>query len=246
MKRLFLSALALVLSACTLDDGNPWGEASFELKTRFDRANRCEERLRTSKDFEVQLDEVQLEISTISIGLGQGEVTGFDPANPPKGYSLCHNGHCHAADGRLVDYEDIAAEISGGQVGAELVGAIDQDVSALREEAIPVDCGTCEFERGSLRNATVRVESVRLIGTVTDLRAEPRLADDSPFEISSPPFELSIPLEDLEIGKGSFQYKFSGDLSVSAPILDQIDFAQSTSSIAPEENVELSLSVEAL
>lgn len=38
----------------------------------------------------------------------------FDPANPPPGYSLCHNGHCHAASGALVDYEVIAAELAGG------------------------------------------------------------------------------------------------------------------------------------
>ncbi len=246
MKRLFFSALVLGLGACTLDDGNPWGEASFELKTQFDRANRGEERLRTSKDFEVQLDDVQLEISTISIGLGQGEVTGFDPANPPEGYSLCHNGHCHAADGRLVDYEDIAAEISGGQVGSELVGAVDRSISALDAEPIPVDCGPCELERASFRTATIRVESLVLSGNVTDLRAEKRIEDNTSFEVLSAPFEVSVPLEDLQIGEDNLRYKITGELSVSAPILDQFDFTQPIASVVVGENVRLNLGVEAL
>lgn len=246
MKRLILFVLVLGLNACTIDDGNPWGEASFELKAQFDRANRGEDRLRTSKDFEVQLDSVELEISTVSIGLGQGEVTGFDPANPPEGYSLCHNGHCHAADGRLVDYEDIAAEISGGQVGAELIGAVDRSISALDAEPIPVDCGPCELERASFRTATIRVESLAMTGIVTDLRAEKRIEDNTRFEVRSEPFELSVPLEDLQIGENNLRYKIAGNLSVSAPILDQFDFTQTISSVVVGENLELSLDVEAL
>lgn len=42
----------------------------------------------------------------------QGGVS-FDPADPPEGYSLCHNGHCHKDDGTLPTYEQIEAELAG-------------------------------------------------------------------------------------------------------------------------------------
>ncbi len=59
--------------------------------------------------FELTLGEVEL----LALSGGGGGGT-FDPADPPEGYSLCHGGHCHAADGSLVDYADVEAAMAGG------------------------------------------------------------------------------------------------------------------------------------
>ncbi|MEO1268057.1 MAG: FKBP-type peptidyl-prolyl cis-trans isomerase [Myxococcota bacterium] len=35
----------------------------------------------------------------------------FDPANPPKGYSRCHRGHCHHESGKVASYATIMKEM---------------------------------------------------------------------------------------------------------------------------------------
>lgn len=58
-------------------------------------------------------------------GQGQASATTsapaapFDPAKPPPGFSLCHNGHCHATSGALVPYAEVAAVAAGGSAAPQ-------------------------------------------------------------------------------------------------------------------------------
>jgi len=179
------AALALaLLGGCAFEDGDPWGVADLSLDVMFaPSADRLSSDgwLRTSADYEVRVDTMRLEIDglTIRIGDDSGQAIGFDPANPPAGYSLCHNGHCHAADGRLVPYEEIAAEVGGAPSGFELRRpGSEVTVSA---QPTPVTLGPCSvadcwLERGSLQTVAAEVHELALVVEVRDTRAPPRLA----------------------------------------------------------------------
>lgn len=104
--------ITMSLAGCSFSDGQPWGELDG-------RAGALS--LETSK---VSTEEVTLERATLNANIFLETVTtssgggggAFDPSNPPPGYTLCHNGHCHSEDGELVSYEDVKANLnaSGG------------------------------------------------------------------------------------------------------------------------------------
>ena len=56
---------------------------------------------RLSSDYQVRLTTATMRLERIELTASSGGGGGgtFDPANPPPGYSLCHNGHCHRDDG---------------------------------------------------------------------------------------------------------------------------------------------------
>lgn len=233
MKTRSLALLFLVgtgISGCTFEDGKPWGEVVFELQSDFDRDDRGDDRLRTSKDYDVVLTTLELDLTTIDLNIaGEEGVLSFDPANPPEGYSLCHNGHCHAADGSLVAYETISAELAVGGTGETLVGAVDATIDFLNPSEIPVDCGSCEVGRGTLAAFTMRASRIRIEGTAFDRRLAPRIPEDGlPFTIDMPlTAEASQTLTgEREIGRDTpVGILVPGYFTIHARLLDQIDFA---------------------
>ncbi|MBM4373379.1 MAG: hypothetical protein FJ098_17105, partial [Deltaproteobacteria bacterium] len=120
MARWRSSVLVLVLAAgCAFTDGEPWGEVRPALRVVFDPSPERltpEGWLRTTLGYGVELHALDVSVDglTLSMAAGGEGAAVFDPADPPEGYSLCHNGHCHAASGALVSYEAIAAELGGG------------------------------------------------------------------------------------------------------------------------------------
>lgn len=165
------------LGACALDDGDPWGRAEFWFSATFDEDGRADAdgALRTATNYRVEVEGITMRFDTVTLDLrSEGtEVAGFDPANPPPGYSLCHNGHCHAADGSLVDYEDIALELgaAAGGTAAQVVVAIDGEAEL---EDGPVgfptdDCsGACLLEPGELASVALTASEVTFELTVYD------------------------------------------------------------------------------
>lgn len=183
--RVFASALACAAlalsgtlsSGCTLDDGQPWGRLGLSASAVFDPAARLDDegRIRTIDDYRVNVELLQVDPGTIDVEyLPPGEALSFEPAAPPEGYSLCHNGHCHADDGRLVDYEDIAAELNGGASGGGAVtyvcedGFVLIDVDGAPLTLIPPESEN--LERGTLTGVRLTLEGVVLHVTVFDSR----------------------------------------------------------------------------
>lgn len=114
------AALFALLSACTLDAGH--GFATVEeaaLNARFEPGVARDlgmHTVLTNLGYRVRIDAFEADVTQLQLLELRGGSSGvrFDPANPPTGYTLCHGGHCHATDGRLVDYADIEAELAGG------------------------------------------------------------------------------------------------------------------------------------
>lgn len=220
-------------SGCALDDGDPWGRANFDLQASFDPSPRLEEgRLQTARNFAVELDDVALTFGAIDLALrAENTNVNFDPADPPEGYSLCHNGHCHAASGELVDYEDIAAELAGGETSAGgVVQAIDAEVGLLANQVqVPLsDCSNdCRLEQGLLNTVTLQVRSLRIEGRAFDTTNQQRLPDDG-VAFSA---EIPLDLEFTEVVEGAVadgepvDVNLSVGLKLTEKFLDSVDFS---------------------
>lgn len=225
----------LALAGCAFDEGDPWGRATFNVQVEMpvpgDRLD-ADGRIRTSTDYLLTIDTLELQVDALTLQQQGAAATAFDPANPPTGYSLCHNGHCHADDGRLVDYEDIAIEAADGQ--AALVGGIDQAVTVEpggTAVSLQVDCAACTLSRGTLSALELRVSRVRLIGEVRDARQgdASRLAQPTPFDLlvdanTLDALTVSAPLEQ-RIGRGQpVDLSIETTLILPTQALDAVDW----------------------
>lgn len=233
--------LVVGIQGCTLQEGQPWGQADLSLFAGFapeqDRLD-SEGGLLTSSDYVIDIDDLRVGLSELRLVLASesGGTTTFDPANPPAGYSLCHGGHCHSDDGRLVDYEDIAAELAGGggAGGFTLVRAIDAAVPLTTE--LPsadgaVSLGACAPDAscglpiGSLLRVEVSIQSIALQGTVRDRRVPPRFTNvDVAFDVG-----VDVTLQTAvagEVGPGDpMGVRVITDLAITEKLLDGVDFA---------------------
>ncbi len=175
-------AAALALApACVWSDGHPFGELSASLETRWTlAADRGGARQRLASDFVVEVTGATATLGALTLIDVGAAALAFDPADPPPGYTLCHNGHCHAADGRLVSYEEISAELSGGAgpqpIVALAVGA--RDLLPGARGALGCDGGPCDLPRAQVRRLELAVERLELAGVVADTRVPPRLTGD--------------------------------------------------------------------
>ncbi len=183
----------LLLSGCALEPGEsfavlePTVRADYTPVASRDAGNGFQ---RLASDFQVRLDGAALGVTHIDLvgGATGGGPTTFNPANPPPGYTNCHNGHCHRNDGALVDYEDIQAELDGGGGAAESTVAslhVDADLDLLVEETLTPECEpSCELPRTNVSRYQWDVASVRMEGAVRDGRATPRFTGERPFRVT--------------------------------------------------------------
>lgn len=241
-KLLILCALALCASACTLveGDGSPWGEVDFGAPSFTldisDRVNAESGRLRVGNGYELELVSLQLDVGTIRLDLApQGaSVASFDPADPPAGYSLCHNGHCHADDGRLVDYEDIAIELATASGVAGSVGQVIGQAVTLEDDATtsitldPDMCpDNCALPLGQMTRVVLSVERIRLDARVFDARDERRQPEEgAQVELvldSSTDFSALVQ-GSIEKDRDAASYNLSPTLEFSGALFDDIDW----------------------
>ncbi len=147
-------------SSCAFDDGNPWGWVNTDLTIES-----------VPPSAEVSLDSQSAIVESIRLlvpGESAGGVPDFDPSDPPPGYSLCHNGHCHADDGSLVDYEDIIAGTGGAASGPTAIVTrqiqSDFDLTTRIEERLKI------VEQTQITEVEVLIERLNLSGTLNDGR----------------------------------------------------------------------------
>ncbi|NMO18996.1 hypothetical protein HPC49_46710 [Pyxidicoccus fallax] len=186
----------LLLSGCALDSGEgfavlePTVGASYSPLPSRDAGGGFQ---RLASDFQVRLDAAAVGVDHVALltsgssGGGGGGGGTFDPANPPPGYSLCHNGHCHRDDGALVDYEDIQAEMNGGGGSAPTTVAalhVDDELDLLAAESRSPECEPdCELPRGTVSRGRWDVTALRLQGVVRDSRVPSRFPGELPFRL---------------------------------------------------------------
>lgn len=179
-----LGALLLATSGCAFGEGDVWGEARVSLGARLEAGERldAEGRWTTAESFALRLDTVAVSVVRLELDRASAGVPeGFDPASPPPGFSLCHNGHCHADDGRLVDYAEVAASARGGVAtpsAALTIEARDGRVAlgpTVTEVPLEPCPAGCVLDHGTLAEAAVALDMLVLRGRAFDLTSSARL-----------------------------------------------------------------------
>ncbi|MCB9646591.1 MAG: hypothetical protein H6730_08355 [Deltaproteobacteria bacterium] len=237
----WLALLLFVAPGCALEDGQPWGRAVMSLEAAFaPAADRLDPqgRLITSASYAVALDAptVTLEAFTLAMA-GEAGASGavFDPANPPEGYSLCHNGHCHADDGALVAYEDIQAELdqaSGGGGGFSLTVGVDETPTALTAtpatltlEACP---GDCALPRGEVQTVSVGVHQLHLSGRMYDATSQGRLPSEGRAFTAALEIEQAVDVAfSRAVDRGEpVEVQVAARFTLPASLLDRIELGE--------------------
>jgi hypothetical protein len=252
-----LSASLLVVAStgCTLFAGEPWGEAELKADVRFSpEASRLTDdgALKTAKDYALVLETLTLGVREIDLVMSEGgtAAAAFDPANPPPGYSLCHGGHCHADDGRLVDYDDIAIEVAGAGGAGEFTalrpareGVIDLLAGTPVEPSFDDCLDDCLLPRGSFVSSGMTLESLVVDATVFDLRP----ASGARLPASGVAVSVRVPLDarvDARVegaidDTSSPRVEIVLHLEVTEALFDGVDFAAVLGSDPPDTRVAL-------
>jgi hypothetical protein len=217
-------ALALGSAGC-LGEGRPWGEVELAVGVGFEPpASRLDEagRLKTANDFRVELEGLDVEIGAVEL-LAEVAGVAFDPSSPPPGYSLCHNGHCHADDGRLVPYDEIAAELAGG-AGSEVVVGVEGGVFALEGVGRVTGMTACGEAAPCVVSSPVTVGLVRV--GVPVLRVRGRVFEGRTsvqrVPVEGVPFEVSIATETTVATTGGWRFGPAERLGLSGVALVEV------------------------
>lgn len=176
---LIVGVLAAVPS-CVSEPGLPWGTLAARVALRFDPpASRLTEAgaLKTANDERVQNLEISARVAEVLVRTTptDADTSVFDPANPPEGYSLCHNGHCHAADGSLPTYEEIAAQLGTSQSTGPTVRWLAVDGTSIPASAAGADlplagCGElCDVGLGRATLLEVHLTDLHVSGAASGI-----------------------------------------------------------------------------
>jgi hypothetical protein len=202
-----------------------------------------------SSDYQVRVTAAQLRLARIELlgRAGEGGLIRFDPANPPPGYTICHNGHCDREDGVLVPYEEVAAELGGGGLAPSIVATLPVgEVDLLAPETQALECEPdCELPRTAISNGRWTLAALRLEGTVRDGRATPRFPGERPFRLALP--ASGTPSEPVAVITGALDVPSDRRheprvmlellLDVTPVIFDPVDWAGTTP--GPDGSVDL-------
>jgi hypothetical protein len=189
---LFLSLL--LSTGCALDVGEgfaviqPSLRAAYTSPTERDVGGGYQ---RLPAEFEVRVTTAKMHLERIALlgSAGDRAPATFDPANPPPGYTVCHNGHCDREDGSEATYEEVEAELAGGGGAASTVATLPVgEVDLLAPETLALECQPdCELPSTTVISGKWTVTALQLEGTVRDSLTPPRFAGERPFRLELSP-----------------------------------------------------------
>lgn len=191
-------AIVALSPSCAWQPGQPWGELRVRLASQWqvpsDR-QLADGRFRTASEYLWKLEEAEVTWHALdAIVAPEGAALAFDPAKPPAGYSTCHGGHCHADDGRLVDYADIQAELLGGAGGSTTVTlAVDATQALVLAGSPPLALAATDLPLGELRTLRLRASGLQVRARVWDGQpGSPRLpATGVEVVLQLPPLQVA-------------------------------------------------------
>ena len=220
-RSLALVAIAAVGAGCAFGPGEPYARLEASLTAGFgppaDR-DAGDGFLALHSGYEVRFETVAVHVDALEVVASSGEPSAFDPAVPPPGYSLCHNGHCHADDGRLVPYDEVAAELGAGP---ELLGTVlalpGGIVDGLDEAAWPFPCRTgCSLPRAHVGLVRLTLGRLTAAGHVRDGSVPARFDGELPMQLDIP-LAGELPAVEVEPLAGRLEAAVSVDVSEREP-----------------------------
>ncbi len=227
-----MTALSLLLVAgCTLEPGTGFStltDLSLSLALEPGEARDLgDQTVLTDQGYRVRVDSLVLDVDRVALVELVGGTSAFDPANPPEGYSLCHGGHCHHDDGRLVDYAEIEAELAGD--AASFVDVVSLDVGREGELwdadtwAIDVPPELADLPATTLRRIALHPSWMALEGTATSGALGDETIDVSASVLSLGPFEG--PYDQSVDRDGPPSFALDVVLVVDGTLFDGLDLA---------------------
>ena len=188
-------AAAMLVAGCAAQPGTGFatlagGEVAAPAilgPARLDEAGRW----KTNNGYVLALAGGKLGVALREVALkAPGEATGggaavtFDPANPPPGYTFCHNTDCHTADGQVKTFDEIRAELAGGGgaapartvvVARPAVALLDWPLTGAAGWRLAGCEPHCFLPQGALSEAVLGLERLTASGTVAPAAGgEPR------------------------------------------------------------------------
>ena len=239
-QRNIIFIFCLFIASCSFDDGEPWATASFDLTSSYSNSSDVYD---TASSYEIKIEKLSLKLSEMSLIAGGDAEISFDPANPPEGYSNCHNDHCHADDGTLPTYAEIELAISGasGGGGALISQTVESEV-VLTGSSQSVKLGECSsscvLEKAKIKTLELGVQSIEFDILVKDKSALNRLDGEEmklSYKLSFDSLKMTKDMN-LEIGRMSASaYRFNADLVLDLGFFDVIDYKMLKSGVNKDQ-----------
>jgi len=221
-------------SAAACADGPGHGFATLEAATlhasfEAGAARDLDGAVLTNRGYIVRLDSLQLQVDRLTLEAleGGGGGTVLDPARPPPGYTLCHGGHCHAVDGRLVPYVEIEAELAGA--GASFAAVVTLPLAAsvslvpASEHALRRFEPSEELPESTLRRLSLQASGIGILGSVGGAGIED---PGAPLSVDlATPISLSTGLALIVGREGPEVIQLDVRLSARGTLFDDLEFA---------------------
>jgi hypothetical protein len=220
----------VLATSCALEPGQGFAtleRATVELAFEPGKARDLgEDGFLTDRSYRVRLEHASVHVDSLSLEEITGGTGGtFDPANPPPGFSLCHGGHCHADDGRLVSYAEVEAELSGGASAFRAVATTSLEARADLLTPTPLQAlvfePSRELPRSDLRRLVLALGALELEGTIDHADLPLPLALDVRLPLGSLGADL-----DVSIGRdGPERLEVRAAASFDGTLLDGLELA---------------------
>ncbi len=156
----------------------------------------------------VVLDRADLVVDRVVVEelASSGGGGSFDPAAPPEGFSLCHNGHCHYEDGSLWSYEEIEPWLAGDSASfTELFTLEHPDVDS---PTWPTILQVVDLQQGPEATVLIDLDTELQTGELSRVRLEGMLVISGELETAEG--EILQVVGNLPLGEG-----LTGNLGVS-------------------------------
>ena len=231
------SILLLVVMGCALPAGHPWTVADIEAEVIWETQGRRGDDglLKTAKNYRLDFQSIRLSAVHVQVEASiDGADTSFDPSDPPEGYSLCHNGHCHNDAGELIDYEDIILELGSGDASSQVVTRkarepiiVDSAQAQSAHSMVLGPCddplGLCEVGPSDLRAMSLQLDSVAV---------KFRIVHDTHFPAPGIVLDVDVPMDSklssitaISLGTdGPQTVRLLARLAITPQIWDRLEF----------------------
>lgn len=243
---------ALLLAGCAAAPGTGFatlagGEVAASVafgKGRLDGAGRW----LTSNSHLLALDggKLALELGDVALqapgqaAAGGGAAITIDPANPPPGYTFCHNTDCHSVDGKVKTFDEIKAELAGGGAAtpARTVAALLPAVARLE---VPLGGSAswrlagctphCFLPQGPLSKAVVGLTRLVASGTVVPAAGGTPRAWTLDLALAGSAFPAEVA---AEVGvAGPRELRLAGALALPDVLFDGLEWERLLAAAGP-------------
>jgi hypothetical protein len=229
--RAWLCTPLLCAPGCALQEGH--GFATLErasLKASFEPepARTFGDRVLSNQGYFIAVERFVLGLDALLLAsLVSSGSAAFDPQAPPPGYSLCHSGHCHNEDGSLVSYEDIAAELAGGEQGFAPVATLP--IEAQVDLLEPVALSLSPEPSRELPRTTIDRASLRVVDAELDLRVSGGpLSEETPIQARIAAPLTAAAVLDVVVDRNSDPHlALECEVRYGARLFDDLDFSRS-------------------